>query len=415
MSIITPGELEASPLADLHALASTLGIDGFRRLRRPDLIAAIIARQGGEAPPPQPAAGESASGPSGRSRRRRRGRGTRDADPGEEQAPAAETPAAEPRVVEGVVELLANGSGFLRPDGASSSDSDVYVSAAQARRCELVAGDRISGPVRAPRRSERHPSLIRVDTINGVAADEVVHGARIDDIEVDWPTQRLALDTSDALLAAVDARAPFGAGSRVAITGPSRSGKSYLLTRLASTLAALEGFELELTAVGVRPEELGEYRALPGFTGTGSTFAAPRDAQDAALEQAVERGRRVAVRGGNAILLIDTLDGLSEAAARRALAAARNLRAAGSLTVIATSTRPIGGETTVIALTAGSAEPTLDLAASGTLRAGLLVAPKPRRAPAKPRTRVAESEPAPAPTRAPRAPRARRKPAEDDA
>ncbi len=413
MSIITPGELEASPLADLHALASTLGIDGFRRLRRPDLIGAIIARQDGEETP-QPVAAEGAAGPSSRSRRRRRGRGTRDADPGEEQAAAAETPAAEPRVVEGVVELLANGSGFLRPDGASSSDSDVYVSAAQARRCELVAGDRISGPVRAPRRSERHPSLIRVDTINGVAADEVVHGARIDDIEVDWPTQRLALDTSDKLLAAIDAHAPFGAGSRVAITGPSRSGKSYLLMRLAGALAALEGFELELTAVGVRPEELGEYRALASFTGTGSTFAAPRDAQDAALEQAAERGRRVAVRGGNAILLIDTLDGLSEAAARRALAAARNLRTAGSLTVIATSMRAIGGETTVIALTAGGAEPTLDLGESGTLRSDLLVAAKPRRAPAKPRTRVAKSEePAPAATRAPRAPRARRKPAED--
>jgi transcription termination factor Rho len=413
MSIITPGELEASPLADLHALASELGIDGFRRLRRPDLIGAIIARQGGEETP-QPVAAEGTAGPSGRSRRRRRGRGTRDADPGEEQA-AAETPAAEPRVVEGVVELLANGSGFLRPDGATSSDSDVYVSAAQARRCELVAGDRISGPVRAPRRSERHPSLIRVDTINGVAADEVVHGARIDDIEVDWPTQRLALDTSDKLLAAIDAHAPFGAGSRVAITGPSRSGKSYLLTRLASALAALEGFELELTAVGVRPEELGEYRALASFTGTGSTFATPRDAQDAALEQAVERGRRVAVRGGNAILLIDTLDGLSEAAARRARGAARGLRTAGSLTVIATSTRAIGGETTVIALTAASAEPTLDLGASGTLRSDLLVAAKPRRAPAKPRARVAKSEPAPAATRAPRAPRARRKPAAEDA
>ena len=167
----------------------------------------------------------------------------------------------------------------------------------------------------------------------------------------------------------------------------------------------------------MRPEELGEYRALASFTGTGSTFAAPRDAQDAALEQAVERGRRVAVRGGNAILLIDTLDGLSDAAARRALAAARNLRTAGSLTVIATSTRAIGGETTVIALTPGSPGPTLDLEASGTLRSDLLVAAKPRRAPAKPRTRVAKSEaapaPAPAPTRAPRASRARRKPTED--
>ena len=76
-------------------------------------------------------------------------------------------------------------------------------------------------------------------------------------------------------------------------------------------------------------------------------------------------------------MLIDGLDGLHPHAARRALAAARNLREAGSLTVIATASAPLGGETTVIALdpalAAAGREPILDLAASGTLRAELLV------------------------------------------
>ena len=71
--------------------------------------------------------------------------------------------------VEGVVELQPNGSGFVRVDGGE----DVYVSAAQIKRCELVAGDRVSGPVRAPCRSERYSSLVRIDTINGKPADEV--------------------------------------------------------------------------------------------------------------------------------------------------------------------------------------------------------------------------------------------------
>ncbi|MGD0198716.1 MAG: Rho termination factor N-terminal domain-containing protein [Solirubrobacteraceae bacterium] len=405
MSIITAEDLEASPLADLHAIASTLGIDGFRRLRKPDLVAAILARQGGTPPASRDTATDSdpdtEASPSGRSRRRRRGR-TRDADPGDESAsaesPAKEQRPAEERVVEGVVELLANGSGFVRPDGATDSDGDVYISAAQARRCELVAGDRISGPTRPPRRSERHPSLIRIDAINGVPAAEAVHGARIEDIEVDWPTQRLAFATGDALLGAIDSKAPFGAGSRVLITGPSRSGKSLLLTRIGEALAALDGYEVELAAVGVRPEELTEYRALKYFSGVGSTFATSREAQDAAIEQAVERGRRVAVRGGNAVLLIDTLDGLSESAARRVLAAARNLRGAGSLTIVATAASPLGGETTLIALAPGTAAPILDEAASGTLRGDLLAAAKPKRAPAKPRaprTRTRATAPKP--------------------
>ena len=181
------------------------------------------------------------------------------------------------------------------------------------------------------------------------------------------------------------------------ISGPARSGKTLVLGKLAAALASLDGYEVELIALGVRPEELSEYRVLPYFSGTGSTFAAARDAQDAAVEQAVERGRRVAVRGGRAVLLIDTLDGLSDSAARRTLASARNLRDAGSLTVIATARVPLGGETTLIALLAGAA---LDETASGTLRSELLGEVKPKRAPAKPR--------------APRKPRASAKVAQAD-
>ena len=396
MSVITTEDLEASPLADLHALASTLAIDGFRRLRKPELVETILERQGAS-PAAAPRSGEAAAR-GDRPPRRRRSR-TRDSDPGDDVPAGGRTPPpaeAPPRSVAGVVELLANGSGFVRPDGASDSDSDVYISAAQARRCELVAGDRVSGPVRPPRRSERHPSLIRIDTINGVPADEAVRGTRVEDIEVDWPAERFSLASADALLAQIERVAPFGAGSRVVISGPGRSGKTLVLGKLAAALAAVDGYEVELIAVGVRPEELSEYRALPYFSGAGSTFAAPRDAQDAAVEQAVERGRRVAVRGGRAVLLIDTLDGLSDSAARRTLASARNLRDAGSLTVIATAREPLGGETTSIALVGG----VLDEAASGTLRSELLVDAKPKRAPAKPRAQ--------------RKPRARPKVAEGD-
>ena len=445
MSIISPADLEASPLADLHALASALGIDGYRRLRKDDLVDAILERQGASAPPRRPRraaaepegehedAGDSqdrdaperpsrsgrarraaaepldAAGPddgdaqerparSGRSRRRGgRGRG-RD---GEGAAPEADVRADRPRegaredaierIAEGVVELLPNGSGFLRAQG----EDDVYISAAQARRCELVAGDRVSGPVRAARRSERHPSLVRVDTINGVAADEVVVGTRIDDVEVDFPAVAFALGDDPALTALV-AAAPIGRGSRVVICGPARSGRTALLSAIASALAAAgDGLEVELLAVGVRPEELSEWKTVPYATASGLTFAASADTQEAMVEQAAERGRRIAIRGGDAVLLIDTLDGLSPGAARRALAAARNLRGAGSLTVIATAREPLGGETTVVALSGGGPAGTLDPALTGTLRADALAAAEPAAA---------------KPARKPRAPRAPRKP-----
>ena len=82
----------------------------------------------------------------------------------------------------GTVELLPNGSGFLRVKPPESSDDDVYISAAQVRRCELVSGDEVAGPVRAPRRSERFPSLIRIDTINNRAAEEVAEGTKFEEL-----------------------------------------------------------------------------------------------------------------------------------------------------------------------------------------------------------------------------------------
>jgi transcription termination factor Rho len=126
--------------------------------------------------------------------------------------------------------------------------------------------------------------------------------------------------------------------------------------------------------VGVRPEEVADFPVAPG---AALTFAASVDAQAQAVEQAVEVGRRVAARGGDAVVLIDSLEYLPAAAARRALAAARNLAGGGSVTVIATSPAPLGGETTVVSLDPQAAAlgrfPALDLGRSGTLRAELLV------------------------------------------
>jgi transcription termination factor Rho len=441
MSIISPADLEASPLADLHTLASALGIDGFRRLRKDDLVDAILARQGASVPsrarpaarrgraaltPPEEVdatASEEDAAPRedsderpARSSRPRRRRG-RSREPGEDaSAPAdsdrdrdrdrdrgrAEPEHAADRLAEGVVELLVNGSGFLRVNANEISDDDVYISAAQARRCELVTGDRISGPVRAARRSERHPSLIRIDTINGVAAEQAVVGTRIDEIEVDFPTEAFALGDDPALAALP----PFGRGSRVLLVGPSRSGRSVLLGRIAAVLAATDGLDVELLLVGVRPEELSAAKDVAHATATGLSFAASVDAQETAVEQAAERGRRIALRGGHAVLLVDTLDGLGSGAVRRTMAAARNLRGAGSLSVVATARASLGGESTLITLSAGGE---IDPLASGTLRAELLsAAAKPARVrkPRAPRKTAAKApadvaaEPADTPTEA---------------
>ena len=395
-AVLDRGELEKSPLADLHLLANELGVDGFRRLRKDDLIDAILAGQD-TAPPAEEATDEAAGEPTAeseaedeagdetdegerrprRGRRGGRGRGrarTEDGSTDEDAGEPREEPRADDRTAEGVVELLGNGSGFIRLSPPEHTDDDIYISAAQVKRCELVTGDRVAGPVRPARRSERFPSLIRVDTINDRPADEVAEGTRFEDLPAAFASERFELGSEDPTVKAIEWLTPFGKGSRVLVVGAPRAGKTEALRRLAGALAGRDGLEVSLVLAGVRPEETGDWPLEPA---AAVSFAASADAQAQAVEQAVEQGRRVAARGGDAVVLVDTLEGLPPAAARRALAAARNIVDGGSLTVIATAGAPLGGETTVVALDAGLTAlgrfPALDLEGSGVLRADLLV------------------------------------------
>jgi transcription termination factor Rho len=389
MAVLHRDALEASPLADLHAIASELGIDGFRRLRKAALIDRILDQQGdadadGDGVVAQ-VVDEAAEEPEARAPRRRgsrggRGRGRRQADDEEVDAGGADEPAADAaveRVAEGVVELLGNGSGFVRLSPPEPSDDDVYISAAQVRRCELVSGDRVSGPVRPPRRSERYPSLVRVDTINEAPADEVAEGTPYEELECAMPAARFELGGDDPTLKAIEWLTPFGRGSRVVVCGGPLAGKTEALRRLAGALSGAEGVELSLVLTGVRPEEVAEWRAGPVEPAAVVTLAAGADTQAQALERAVDTAKRIAARGAHAVLLVDTLDVLDRSRARRALAAARAIVDGGSLTVIATASAPVGGETTIIALdavrTAARSFPALELSGSATLRPELLV------------------------------------------
>jgi transcription termination factor Rho len=391
MTVLHRDALEASPLADLHAIASELGIDGFRRLRKADLIDRILRDSNGDGGGDdggddngvaEEIVDEAAAEEEARPKRRRGSRGGRgrsgrdeaDRDEGDDADDGAER---RDETIEGVVELLGNGSGFVRVSPPEPSDGDVYISAAQVRRCELVSGDRVSGPVRKPRRSERYPSLVRVDTINGSPAEEVAEGTPYDELPCAFPSVRFELGSDDPTLKAIEWLTPFGRGSRVAITGGALAGKTETLRRLAAALSGIEGLEISLVLTGVRPEEAAEWKAGPLAPAAALTLSAGADAQGQALERAIETAQRIAARGGHAAVLVDTLDAIAPSVARRALAAARAIVDGGSLTVIATASSPQGGETTVIGLdaarTAARNFPALDLRASGTLRPELLV------------------------------------------
>jgi transcription termination factor Rho len=379
MSVLDRKELEQSPLADLHAIASELGLEDYRRLRKEDLIKAILKDQGSDGesdresdsePEPEPEElperDRAAEAEAVVERAEGGGRLAED-EPEPEEEPEEPEPQDEPEPEEedvrtGVLDILPNGSGFMRSDPFAHSRDDVYVSPAQIRRCELRAGDEISGPVRPPRRSERYPSLVRVDSVNSRPPEPPADRPRFESLTAVFATDRLP--SPDGLDAA-----PFGRGSRVAIAGPPGAGATTLLRRIVSALAE-QSLDPVVVLAGVRPEEVTEWRRESDINVAGGAFDGSMDEQAQVAEMAIERAKRAVEQGRDAVIAIDSLDSLPAGVARRVFGAARNAEEGGSLTVIAVvgqAPEPLRVATTRIVLDSGSVA-----AGSGTTRAELL-------------------------------------------
>ena len=371
MPVLQRKELEASPLADLHAIASELGLEGFRGLRKADLVETILRTQGGEAAVEEPEpdevpADEALDAPAAEE--------PEDEEPEEDEPEEDEPDDDEPEpdepqgeLVTGVLDVLPNGSAFLRSDPAVHSRDDVYVSPAQIRRCELRSGDEVSGPVRPARRNERHPSLVHVETVNGADAEPPAERPWFGDLTPVFPSEKLSAP------AALDG-IPFGRGSRVAISGPPGSGATSLLREIA---AALGSEDVIVALAGVRPEEVPEW-AAGGAQVVGGSYDRSPEPQAQAAELAVERAKRRVERGEHAIVVVDSLEALSPGARRRVFGAGRALEEGGSLTVIAAvaeGSEALRWATTRVVLEAAgpdSRAPKVDGAQSGTLRADRL-------------------------------------------
>ncbi len=358
MTVLQRTELESSPLADLHAIASELGLEGFRSKRKDDLIGAILEAQGGEPAPaddePEPAPEPEPEPDEVPSEEALEATPEGELDVVEEEPEVEEDESSDEEILTGPLDILANGSGFLRLDPAGQSRDDVYVSPAQIRRCELRSGDELSGPVRPPRRNERHPSLVRVETVNGADAEPPEQRPWFGELTVRFPTERLGELNG----------VPFGRGSRVAVVGPPGSGATTLLREAVKALG--EDVSVQVALAGARPEELAEWREL-GSPVVGGSFERSPEAQAQAAELAVERGKRQAERGGHAVVVVDSLQALPPGTRRRIFGAGRASEEGGTLTIIAAA-----GEDTETLRWATSRVVLASVAESGALRGDLL-------------------------------------------
>ena len=350
-------DLSKAHIAELHERAAAAGIPGFRRLRREELIERLDGDgggggdEGGVEESEKPRATRSRRG--GRSRRSGRGgeRPARDRErPDRDSEPERSDEEASGEPVSGVLDVVGAGHGFLRLKGLEPDPDDIYISASQIRRCELRAGDQVEGPSRPPRRGERHPALVRVETVNG-AEPGGERSAGFDQLTPVVPHRRLPLapKEDDVLLRAVDLLAPLAFGQRVLVIAGPRSGRSTLLRAIVESIdSGKEGPGVIDLLVDERPEEVTAWKRLAGDDAEIAAAPADLEAADQVrhAELAMARAKRRAESGEDVVVIVDSLTRLGVSyrdpiAIKPIFGAGRELEeeGSGSLTVIGTVLR----------------------------------------------------------------------------
>lgn len=169
----------------------------------------------------------------------------------------------EDEIVEGILEVLPDGYGFLRGENYLSTPKDVYISPVQIRRFKLDKGDKIKGIARLPKEGEKFPALIYVGEVNGEAPEKAYRRTKFDDLIPIYPNERIKLETSsnEYSMRIIDLMCPIGKGQRGMIVAPPKVGKTTLLKKIANSIS-INNPEIELIVLLIdeRPEEVTDMR-----------------------------------------------------------------------------------------------------------------------------------------------------------
>ncbi|MRN57341.1 transcription termination factor Rho [Paenibacillus monticola] len=264
--------------------------------------------------------------------------------------------------MEGVLEILPEGYGFLRPINYLPSTEDIYISASQIRKFDLRSGDLVSGKCRTPKENERYFGLLQVNAVNGenpASAAERLHFAALTPL---YPQDKLPLETSPTNLSTriMDLLAPVGLGQRGLIVAPPKAGKTLLLKEIAHSIATNNPeIALFVLLIDERPEEVTDMQRSVKGEVVASTFDELPENHIKVAELVLQRALRLVEHKKDVVILLDsitrlaraynlvvppsgrTLSGGIDPAAfhrpKRFFGAARNVEEGGSLTILATA------------------------------------------------------------------------------
>ena len=265
---------------------------------------------------------------------------------------------------EGVLEILADGFGFLRsPDyNYLSGPDDIYVSPSQIRRFDLKTGDTISGNVRPPREGEKYFALVKIEAINFESPEETRNKILFDNLTPLYPQERLKMETVRENISGrvMDLLTPVGKGQRGLIVAPPRTGKTMLMQSIANSITTTHPeVVLIVLLIDERPEEVTDMQRSVKGEVISSTFDEPAVRHVQVAEMVIEKAKRLVEHKRDVVILLDSITRLARAyntivppsgkvlsggvdsnalqRPKRFFGAARNIEEGGSLTIIATA------------------------------------------------------------------------------
>ena len=265
---------------------------------------------------------------------------------------------------EGVLEILAEGYGFLRSQDWNYlyGPDDIYVSPSQIKRFDLRTGDTVLGQVRPPKEGERYLALLKVESINVDDPDKAKQRVAFDNLRPRYPEERLTLEVpdTDMSMRVVDLVSPIGMGQRGLIVSPPKAGKTILLQRMANSITINHpDVHLIVLLIDERPEEVTDMEEHVDGEVISSTFDEPADRHTQVAEMVLEKAKRLVETGKDVVILLDSITRLARAynttiphsgkilsggvdanalhKPKRFFGAARNIEGGGSLTIIATA------------------------------------------------------------------------------
>ena len=261
----------------------------------------------------------------------------------------------------GVLEIVQDGIGFLRSDHLLPGREDVYVSQSQIRRFGLRTGDLVIGQVRPPKDTEKYYGLLKVETVNGLDPEEAKLRPAFERLTPIFPDEQIMLSSRPNILATrmLDMVAPIGRGQRGLIVSPPKTGKTMVLKQIANGMSHnYADLHLMVVLIGERPEEVADMDRSVEAEVISSTFDDPVQSHVRVAEMALARAKRLVEGGRDVVILLDSITRLSRAynlvvppsgrtlsggldpaalyPPKHFFGAARNIEEGGSLTIIAT-------------------------------------------------------------------------------